>query len=91
MHKGTSFNNLGIAGVRLRDCVGLDAAERNINYFVLNGLEALNIKNPFASFLDWGTATNPNEYIDYISIADHTLLLVGWAIMTCLVWLQMVL
>ena len=73
MHKGTSFNNLGIAGVRLRDCVGLDAAERNINYFVLNGLEALNIKNPFASFLDWGTATNPNEYIDHISIADHTL------------------
>ena len=39
MHKGTSFNNLGIAGVRLRDCVGLDAAERNINYFVLNGLK----------------------------------------------------
>ena len=74
--KGQSFNNLGIAGIRLIDCIGLDNSERIINYYTLNGASLLGISNPFASFLDWGSdpllGGDPNEYVEHVRNSGAT-------------------
>ncbi|HIF14570.1 MAG TPA: hypothetical protein EYQ86_04315 [Bacteroidetes bacterium] len=57
--KGQSFNNLGVAGIRLRDCIGLDQAENTINWATLSF-------NTFGGFLDWGSISSPVSYLDHV-------------------------
>lgn len=82
-NKTLKYNNLGVAGVRLADCVPTagDALSSTINQFVLSA-------NPYGRFLDFGTTfINEVSYLDHIKNSDATFFtcwlgnndVLGWA------------
>ena len=79
---GTPFkyNNLGISGITLDQCVALNATELTVNQAILGGISfgALFSQpgNPYARFLDFGsspfTGGEAVQYIDHIRQSDAT-------------------
>jgi len=61
--QSTNFNNLGISGIRLTDCVALTANEKIINQIV-NG------SNPMGRYMNFG-GSEP-QYIDHIRSSKAT-------------------
>jgi len=75
--KGPKYNNLGIAGIQLRNAIGLDNNQRIYNHVFLDGISTLNIQgNPYARFLDWGDSPllfgTPKEYVDHMRESNAT-------------------
>jgi hypothetical protein len=81
------FNNLGISGITLMQCVGLDDNEKLINRCILGGFEISFPPfieeevpgNPFARFLDFGGIPHallgngtPIQYLDHIKQSEAT-------------------
>jgi len=82
--QGIKFNNLGISGITLMQCVALDDNEKTINNGILGGV-SINIPfvidttipgNPFARFMDFGGSPllgqTPIQYIDHIKQSNAT-------------------
>ena len=77
-----TFNNLGVSGITLMQCVGLNEDERTINNVILGGAEVFGFEipgNPYSRYLDFGE--NPNillgggqdiQYIDHIRRSQAT-------------------
>lgn len=81
--KSRKFNNLGIAGITLMQCVALNEDEAAINNIILGGAELFGTPifdgNPYSRFMDFGD--NPNailgggediQYIDHIRMSNAT-------------------
>lgn len=68
-YSSQEINNMGVSGIRLRDCIGLNPTELIVNYYTLTA-------NPFGGYLDWGSdplfAGDPNEYVELVREADHS-------------------
>lgn len=86
--KTIKFNNLGISGITLMQCVALNDDEKTINNIILGGAE-ISIPfppisyeipgNPYARFMDFGGNPNillgggtPIQYIDHIRNSNAT-------------------
>jgi hypothetical protein len=94
-NKSLTYNNLGISGIRLIDCIGRNTSERTINHIILGGNSLVpgwngqtgEPINPYARFLDFGTTLSPVEYIDHIRNSKATFFtcwlgnndVLGWA------------
>lgn len=65
--KNSKYNNLGVAGIKLTDCVPSsgDPLSPIINQVVTNG-------NPYGKFLDFGTTSSPVSYLEYIKRSSAT-------------------
>jgi hypothetical protein len=85
--KSQKFNNLGISGITLMQCVALNDDEKIINNGILGGFHVLIPPfvdyevpgNPFARFMDFGENPHPFlgggtpiQYIDHIRNSDAT-------------------
>ena len=67
-NKNTQYNNLGIAGIRLTDCVPTagDAFSPTVNQVVTS-------LNPFGGFLDFGASPfTPVSYLDHVKNSNAT-------------------
>ena len=64
-NKSLKYNNLGVSGFKLANVVGGGNTSASVNYFVSN-------VNPYARFLDWGTAANKVSYLDHIKNSNAT-------------------
>ena len=74
------YNNLGISGIRLIDCVALNSTQQIINHAILGGIDTLGFAfggNPYARYLDFGTFSNPVQYIDHIR-GSHATFFTCW-------------
>lgn len=86
-YKGTKFNNMGIAGITLMQCVALNDDEKIINNGILGGfhiyfppfIDQTIPGNPFARFMDFGDNPHPLlgggtpiQYIDHIRSSNAT-------------------
>jgi lysophospholipase L1-like esterase len=82
-NQSIKYNNLGISGIRLTDCVPTDGDlfSSSINQFVCSA-------NPMGRFLDFGTLlTNEVSYLDHIKSSNATFFtnwlgnndVLGWA------------
>ncbi len=82
-NKSIKYNNLGIAGVRLIDCVGRDLGEKFVNHAILGGSAIIpgwngqtnEPVNPYARFLDFGGEPpfgTPVQYVDHIRNSKAT-------------------
>lgn len=73
-----SYNNLGIAGILLNNCVPLNSTQAIINNVVTgyqtNSLLGGTVGNPYGRYLNFGSAlsTNPPQYIDFIRSSKAT-------------------
>jgi len=63
--QGTFFNNMGISGIRLTDCVSDGGLEKSINWVVCS-------QNPFGRFMNFGNLGVPIQYIDHIRSSKAT-------------------
>ena len=76
--QGNSYNNLGIAGILLNNCVALNSTQAIINnvtcgYQVISLLGSTPIGNPYGRYLNFGAAlTNPIQYINIIRSSKAT-------------------
>lgn len=82
--KSQKFNNLGISGITLMQCVALDDNEKTINNGILGGvtisipfvLDTTIPGNPFARFMDFGGSPllggTPIQYLDHIKESNAT-------------------
>ncbi|MCB0400701.1 MAG: hypothetical protein KDD41_01330 [Flavobacteriales bacterium] len=78
----TKYNNLGVSGIRLTDCVPTngDLLSPTINQFITSN-------NPMGGFLDWGSLFSPVSYLDHIKASSATFFtcwlgnndVLGWA------------
>ncbi len=94
-NKSLTYNNLGISGIRLIDCIGRNTGEKIINHIIFDGTSVIPIFNdpinPYGRFLDWGgdplALGTPTEYIDHIRNSKATFFtcwlgnndVLGWA------------
>ena len=94
-NKSLKYNNLGISGIRLIDCVGRNTGEKIINHIIFDGTSVIpgfnDPVNPYGRFLDWGgdplALGTPIEYIDHIRNSKATFFtcwlgnndVLGWA------------
>lgn len=77
---GGPYNNLGISGVTLGQCVALDDGELAVNNGILGGISIPFVLeqdgNPFARFMDFGdnpfTGGTPVQYVDHIRNSNAT-------------------
>lgn len=65
--QNTKYNNLGISGIRLTDCVPTvgDATSGLVNQFITSN-------NPFGGFLDFGSLFSPVSYLDHVKASNAT-------------------
>jgi hypothetical protein len=77
--QGNSYNNLGIAGILLNNCVALNSTQAIVNnvacgYQVISLFGTNPIGNPYGRFLNFGSAlsANPTQYIDFIRKSKAT-------------------
>jgi lysophospholipase L1-like esterase len=80
--QGLPYNNLGIAGITLEQCVALDDVDLLVSNAVLGGIEitfpiAYSVPgNPYARFLDFGESPflggTPIQYLDHIRNSNAT-------------------
>jgi hypothetical protein len=76
--QGNSYNNLGIAGILLTNCVALNPTQLLANnvltgYQVISALSPDPLGNPFGRYLNFGAAfTNPLEYLNFIKASKAT-------------------
>ena len=72
------YNNLGIAGIRLTDCVALTPMEKLINNVAVNWQTtpftgSRPVGNPYGRFINFGSVlANPIQYIDVIRKSKAT-------------------
>lgn len=86
-YKGTRFNNLGIAGITLMQCVAINDEEKIINNGILGGfhisippfIDETIPGNPYARFMDFGENPHPflgggvpTQYVDHIRQSNAT-------------------
>jgi hypothetical protein len=66
---GNSYNNLGIAGIVLNNCVALNSSQATINNLICGGYG-----NPYGRFMNFGSplAANPIQYINFIRSSKAT-------------------
>ncbi len=79
----TKYNNLGMAGIKLTDCVPTvgNPLSPNINQFITSF-------NPFGTFLDFGSALSPRSYLQSVKESNATFFtcwlgnndVLGWAL-----------
>ncbi|HSY77327.1 MAG TPA: SGNH/GDSL hydrolase family protein, partial [Bacteroidia bacterium] len=68
--QGTKFNNLGISGIRLTDCVALSLSEKGFNQIVCSN-------NPDGRYMNFGSLASPIQYIDNIR-SSHATFFTNW-------------
>lgn len=81
------YNNLGISGITLMQCVAMDENEKSINNIIMNGASVeffpppvppfeVDALNPFGRFLDWGESPlnggTPIQYVDHVRNSGAT-------------------
>lgn len=70
------YNNLGISGVRLVDCVALNSEQATINNIILNSISIPGFgsfgTNMFARFLSFGQPPAIRSYLDHIKGSNAT-------------------
>ncbi|MCG8573810.1 MAG: SGNH/GDSL hydrolase family protein [Flavobacteriales bacterium] len=74
------YNNLGIAGITLMQCVALDDNEMTVNQGILGGVSFPLLGdfpgNPFARFMDFGespfTGGEAKQYLDHVKESNAT-------------------
>lgn len=78
----TKYNNLGVSGIRLTDCLPTDG-----DLFSGTINQVINSSNPMGGFLDWGSTFSPITYLDHIKASNATFFtcwlgnndVLGWA------------
>jgi len=76
--KSLKYNNLGIAGVKLVQCVNLSANDRMINPVILGGITSSLLTqegNPYARFMDFGEPSllgTPIAYLEHVKKSNAT-------------------
>lgn len=77
--QGNYYNNLGISGILLNNCVALNSIQAIINnvicgYQVVPLIGTTAVGNPYGRFLNFGSfsITNPVQYIDFIRSSKAT-------------------
>ncbi len=76
--KSIRYNNLGIAGIKLVQCVNLSANDRMINPVILGGISSLLLTqegNPYARFMDFGEPSllgTPVAYLEHVKESNAT-------------------
>lgn len=63
--KGGRYNNYGVSGIRLTDCVPLNPLEKIVQF-------AITSFNPYGRYLDWGTIFSSRSYLDILREENHT-------------------
>lgn len=77
--QGNSYNNLGIAGILLNNCVALNSNQAIINnvacgWQVIQLISNNPVGNPYGRFLNFGgaLAPNPTQYINFVRASKAT-------------------
>ncbi|MDF1672034.1 MAG: SGNH/GDSL hydrolase family protein [Vicingaceae bacterium] len=80
-NKSIKYNNLAVGGLNVRNVFAINTAEESVNHIYLgngapaplawNGVSGEPI-SPYGRFLDWGTLSNPVEYIEQIRNSSAT-------------------
>ena len=80
-NKTIKYNNLAVGGLNVRNVFAINTAEESVNHIYLgngappalawNGVAGEPI-SPYGRFLDWGTLSNPIEFIEQIRNSNAT-------------------
>jgi len=76
--KNFKYNNLGISGIKLVNCVDLNSTDEKINHLFLAGVQGLFNGNPYSRYLDWGGnpiipfSEPPIQYVDHVKSSGAT-------------------
>jgi len=77
--KSIKYNNLGVAGIKLIQCVNLTSDDRTINPVILGGIQTLFVNqdgNPYARFMDFGASEHSlvggtaNAYLEHVKESE---------------------
>ena len=76
--KANKYSNLGVAGIKLINCVDLNSTDEKINHLFLNGLDPFFAGNPYSRYLEWGGnplvpfSEPPVQYLDHVKSSGAT-------------------
>ncbi len=79
--KSIRYNNLGVAGIKLVQCVNLTSEDRTINPVILGGIHTILVNqdgNPYARFMDFGTSEasliggTAKAYLEHVKESNAT-------------------